>query len=217
MSLLNISPDQLLTTTRTVRKRLDLTRPVEPEVVRECLEIAIQAPSGSNRQDWHFVIITDADKRIALADLYRRSYYAYRQSAGAASRLFAHDPVRSQIQQRIGNSGDYLADNMHKVPVLILPCFQGRIDGVNSHAQAGTWGSILPATWSLMLAARARGLGTAWTTLHLAYEKEAAAVLGIPYDQITQAALIPMAYTLGTDFKPAPRQDLEQIMHWEQW
>src|SRR5688500_11131449 len=120
MPLLDLSLDQLLTTTRTVRKRLDFTRPVEPEVLRECLEIATQAPTGSNRQNWHFVIVTNTEKKLALADLYRRSYYAYRQSSAAASNLFADNPQRHQIQQRIGNSADYLAEHMHKVPVMLL-------------------------------------------------------------------------------------------------
>jgi nitroreductase len=106
---------------------------------------------------------------------------------------------------------------MHEVPVHVLPCIKGRPDGLPANKQAGIWGSILPAVWSFMLAARARGLGTVWTTLHLAYEKDAAEILGIPYDKITQTSLVPVAYTLGTDFKPGPRKPLEQIVHWNEW
>jgi len=217
MPLLNLTPDQLLTTTRSVRKRLDLSRPVEPEVIRECLEIALQAPSGSNSQRWHFVVVTDAEKRKAIADLYRKGFSAYRNSGVSSPAQYTQNPERVRVQQRIVNSADYLAEHLHEVPVHLIPCIAGRLDGLPSVMQAGVWGSILPATWSFMLAARARGLGTAWTTLHLPYEKEAAEVLGIPYNEITQAALIPVAYTLGTDFKPAAREPLDTVVHWNEW
>lgn len=217
MPLLDLTPDQLLTTTRSVRKRLDFSRPVEPEVMRECLEIALQAPSGSNRQTWHFMVVTDADKRMAIADLYRKGFNAYRNSGVSNPAQYAQNPERVRVQQRIVSSADYLAEHMHEVPVHLIPCIAGRTDGLPGNMQAGVWGSILPATWSFMLAARARGLGTAWTTLHLPYEKEAAAVLGIPYDQIMQAALIPVAYTLGTDFKPGSRELLDTVVHWNEW
>jgi len=217
MPFLDLSPDQLLTTTRSVRKRLDLARPVEPEVLRECLEIALQAPTGGNRQSWHFVVVTDAEKRLSIADLYRRSFAAYRQSQAAAAGAGTQDSTRAHIQKRVVDSADYLAAHFHEVPVHVIPCISGRLDELSSEAQAGAWGSILPATWSFMLAARARGLGTAWTTLHLTYEREVAEILGIPYDKITQAALIPVAYTTGTDFKPAPREALDRVLHWNAW
>ncbi len=216
MSLLNLTPDQVLTTTRSVRKRLDFSRPVEPEVICECLEIALQAPSGSNSQQWHFVVVTAADKRLALAELYRKSFTPYRAKRAAASSQRTNSP-RATIQERITNSADYLAEHLHEVPVHLIPCITGRLDGLPANQQAGTWGSILPATWSFMLAARARGLGTAWTTLHLPYEKEAAEILGIPYEKVTQAALIPVAYTLGTDFSPAAREPLDTVLHWDKW
>lgn len=217
MSTLDLSPDQLLATTRAVRKRLDLSRPVEPEVIRECLELAMQAPTGSNRQNWHFVVVTDPEKRRAISDLYRKGFASYRNTPPAPIRSV--DPTqRAQIQERVTSSADYLAEHMHEVPVLLLPCISGRLDKVTTTmGQAGSWGSILPAVWSFMLAARARGLGTAWTTLHLAYEQEAAEVLGIPYDKITQTSLIPVAYTLGTDFTPAKREPLDTVLHWDQW
>lgn len=217
MALLDLTPDELLTTTRAVRKRLDFSRPVEPEIIRQCLEIALQAPSGSNRQRWHFMVVTDPLKRMALGDLYRRGYYEYRDGPGAAGKLFADQVERHKVQKRVMTSVDYLAEHMHEAPVLLLPCFSGRPDGWPASDQASPWGSIIPATWSFMLAARARGLGTAWTTLHLDYEKEAAEVLGIPYAEVTQVALIPVAYTLGTAFKPAARESLDSVLHWDQW
>lgn len=216
-AVLELTPDQLLSTTRAVRKRLDLTRPVDPQLIKECLELALQAPSGSNRQNWQFVVVTDPEPRRALAELYKKAFTAYAnspQSAGSTPQL---SPEREAIQQRVRGSAFYLADHLHEVPVHLIPCFMGRVDGLPGAAQAGTWGSILPATWSFMLAARARGLGTAWTTLHLVYEKAAAEVLGIPYDEVTQAGLIPVAHTKGTDFAPAPRDPLDRVVHWDHW
>jgi len=218
MSLLNLTSDELLTTTRSVRKRLDFSRPVEPEVIRECLEIALQAPTGSNAQHWHFIVVTDPEKRKALGDIYMRAWTIYRQNADAAiAKRYANNPQRIQTQKRIVDSSTYLAEHMGNVPVHLIPCITGRLEGSPTVGQAGAWGSILPATWSFMLAARARGLGSAWTTLHLMFEQEAAEVLGIPYEKITQAALIPVAYTQGTDFKPAPREPLDTVLHWNEW
>jgi nitroreductase len=216
MPTLPLTPDELLTTTRSVRKRLDLSRPVEREVIEECLRIAQQAPSGSNLQNWHFVVVTDPQKRAALAELYRRGWQQYRAQGTGAPTSFAN-PERAAIQTRIRASADYLVQHLAEVPVLVIPCLKGRLDNLPSARQAGAWGSILPATWSFMLAARARGLGTVWTTFHLSSEEEAAKILGIPYAEVTQAALIPVAYTKGTDFKPAPRESLDKIVHWEQW
>lgn len=217
MPSLNLTSDQLLSTTRAVRKRLDFTRPVEPEIIRECVEMAVQAPTGSNTQRWHFVIVTDPQKKMALADLYRQGMAAAYGTPDRPTRPRPQDPEQAHTMDRIMSSSQYLAEHMHEVPVHVIPCIQARLDGQPAHVQAGAWGSILPAVWSFMLAARDRGLGTVWTTLHLSHEKEAAEVLGIPYEKFTQAALIPLAYTLGTDFKPGPRKPLEEVIHWEQW
>jgi nitroreductase len=221
MTLLNLSPDELLATTRSVRKRLDFSRPVEPEVIRECLELAVQAPTGSNTQHWQFVIVTDAEKKQAIGKLYSQSFALYRQqrdaSAANVTTSSSTTPVSATTMQKIRDSSQYLADRMHEVPVMVIPCIKGRTDDTSSFQQAGTWGSILPAAWSFMLAARARGLGTTWTTLHLLYEREVAEILGIPYEKVMQTALIPVAYTLGTDFKAGSRIPLDKIVHWEQW
>ena len=217
MSPLPLTPDQLLTTTRSVRKRLDFSRPVEPEIIRECLEIALQAPNGGNRQPWSFVVVTDGAKRQALGDIYRRGWALYKGLPVNAPDRLSKDPERAATQLRILGSADYLAEHMHEAPVLLIPCLRGRFDNQPTPAQAGAWGSILPATWSFMLAARARGLGSSLTTVHLFFEQDAANVLGIPYDKITQTALIPIAYTLGTDFAPAPRQPLDDVLHWDTW
>jgi len=217
MPTLDLTPDELLTTTRAVRKRLDLSRPVGLEVIRECLEIALQAPSGSNAQRWHFVVVTDAAKRAALAKLYNRAFDAYRDMPIAAGNLFREDPVRGPQQARVMDSAEYLAAHLHEVPVHVIPCMEGRADEVPAVRAAGMWGSLMPAAWSFMLAARARGLGTSLTTLHLIYEREAAELLGIPFDEITQGLLIPTAYTQGTDFKPATRQPLDEVLHVDKW
>ena len=210
--------DHLLTTTRSVRKRLDFNRPVEPEIIERCIEIATQAPTASNTQRWHFAIVTDKDKRAAVAAQYKRSFALYLEGLreqDARKRANLSDPRAAQ-NVRVRESAIFLADHMHEVPVLIIPCIEGRVENAGQQAQAGTYGSILPAAWSLMLALRARGLGSAWTTLHLRYEKEVAAILGIP-DNITQAALLPVAYYKGEDFKPAARLPIKDRLHWNAW
>ncbi|MFL5587446.1 MAG: nitroreductase family protein [Ktedonobacteraceae bacterium] len=220
MSLLHLSPEELLTTTRSVRKRLDFSRPVPPELVRECLELAVQAPTGASSESWHFVVVTDQEQRKSLGAIYRKGYQLYRQKTASAHPLYEGRSLPSEHRttlKKVRSSSEYLADHMHEVPVLLVPCIWSRVDGQSSADQAGVWGSILPAVWSFMLAARLRGLGTALTTVHLYYEQEAAEVLGIPYEQVTQAALIPVAYSLGTDFKPAPRIPLDSVLHWDRW
>jgi nitroreductase len=194
MTARDLTPDELLSTTRTVRKRLDLTRPVERELLDECLELAFQAPTGGNQQGWHFVLVTDAERKQALADLYRRS-------------KSENDPATvPPDEERSMAASAYLASRLHEVPVLVIPCIAGRTENVPFLRQAVTWGSILPAVWSFMLAARSRGLGTAWTSLHLAYERDAAEILGIPFERVMQVEMIPVAHTIGTDFKPGPGQ-----------
>ena len=208
--------DKLLTTTRSVRKRLDLDRPVPPEIIEECLEIAIQAPTGSNSQGWHFMIVTDADKKAQIGELYKQSFFIYARSnqEQAESRGSRdHDPEQ---QGRVVKSAVYLAQNMHKVPVMVIPCIEGRVENAGPMAQAGLYGSILPAAWSFMFALRGRGLGAAWTTLHLRYENEIAEILDIPR-HFTQAALLPVAYYTGDDFQPAKRVPASQVTSWNDW
>jgi nitroreductase len=209
-----MTPDELLTTTRTVRKRLDLTRPVPPELIRECLEIALQAPSGSNRQHWHWIVVTDPEKRAGIAEVYRRGWDAYHGSGGSAATLFGDDPERAATQRRVGDSAAYLAEHIGEVPVLVIPCL--RVAKLPEGNQAGLWGSLLPAVWNYMLAARARGLGTAWTSLHLPHEREVAELLGLPED-VRQGALVPTAYYTGETFRPASRQPLDEVLHLDRW
>ena len=206
--------DHLLTTTRSVRKRLDLNRPVEREVIEECLEIAGQAPSGSNRQGWHFVVVTDGEKKQFIAERYRKAWYGYNatRNVGGGPDLTAEE----KQMLRVISSAQYLADNMQDVPALVIPCIEGRPEDAAPASQAGVYGSILPAAWSLMLALRARGLGSAWTTLHLQSEGEIAEMLGIP-DGISQAALLPVAYFKGDDFRPARRKPMRDRTYWDSW
>jgi nitroreductase len=206
----------VLTTTRSVRKRLDFDRPVPRELLLECLEVAVQAPTGSNIQGWQFVIVTDAEKKRAIGEWYRESWYEYAKNRG--QRYSPEDPRRAQLP-RVASSAQYLADRMHEIPAMVIPCIEGRVDkpGASNRDMAGLYGSILPAAWSFMLAARDRGLVGAWTTLHLKYERETADLLGIPYERFTQAALITLGFSTGGDFKPAERIALESLVHWEQW
>jgi nitroreductase len=218
MLRLNLSADEVLTTTRAVRKRLDFDRPVEMSVLRDCLDIALQAPSGSNSQAWHFVIVTDEAKKAAIAELYLNAFDDYEAGPAQPTKQHLDDPSMAPTQERVLSSARYLADNLHKVPAMLIPCCAGRPDtpGLPQGIIASIYGSILPAVWSFMLAARERGLGTCWTTLHLSHEAAVADMLGIP-DGFTQVALIPIAYTLGTDFRPAPRKDLDNVLHVDGW
>jgi nitroreductase len=204
--------DRLLTTTRSVRRRLDFSRPVAREVLLDCLRLAIQAPTGGNTQGWRWLVVDDPDLRAGLADLYRRTfepYIAARQAELVAAGLKATNSVV--------RSSQYLADNLHRVPVHVVPCLLGRLPaGASTAETAGLYGSILPAVWSFMLALRSRGLGSAYTTLHLGFEKEAAELLGIP-DTVTQVALIPVAHTKGGDFRPAGRRPIEEIAYFNGW
>ena len=203
--------DELLSTTRAVRKRLDLSRPVPRDVILDCIRISQQAPTGSNSQGWRWLVITDPARKQALADLYR----------GTAADYFPKARARAQSQDlaqtaRVYDSAQYLADHLHEVPAHVIPCISGRPpEGGGSHA-GGFFASIYPAVWSFNLALRARGLGSVFTTLHLFRQKEVGELLGIP-KEFTQVALLPVAYTLGTDFKPASRPPVEEITYWDSW
>ncbi len=209
--MLDLTPDQLLSTTRAVRKRLDLERPVEREVLEDCLRLAQQAPTASYSQNWHFVVVTDAERRAGLADLWRRGGAAY-----LARRRETSTSSGGQLS-RIVDAVTHLATHLHEVPVHVVPCVEGRTEDAPAPLQAARWASIFPAAWSFCLAARSRGLGTVITSFHLMFEREAAELLGIPYEQVMQAALIPVAYTKGTDFKPGRRAPLETMVHWDAW
>ena len=214
---LGLTADEVLTTTRAVRKRLDLTRPVPRALVEECTRIAVQAPSGRNRQQWDFVCVEDRDQRAAVADVWRRgmaSGLGIRSGPGP-TRL----PFDSPQWTRIAGTLQHLARHLHEVPLLLIPCLRvaDRDELSTIRGQAGQWGSVLPAFWSFMLAARERGLGTAWTTSHLSYEQEMADLLSLPYDTVVQTALTPVAFTIGTDFRPGPRADPSGFLHWDRW
>jgi nitroreductase len=215
--LLSLDPDQLLSTTRAVRKRLDLSRDVEPALIDECLELATQAPTASNSQSWHFVVVRDAAKRAQLGEWYREAFnMVYGDPEATVRALPQDDPAYVATTRRVIDSASYLAEHMGEVPVHLIPVVYGRTDSAPAVMQAAVWGSVIPAAWSFMLAARARGLGTCWTTLHLMHEKDAAELLGLP-DNVMQAALIPVAHTLGTDFKPGARRDISRIVHHDTW
>jgi nitroreductase len=208
------SIDELLTTTRSVRKRLDLTRCVPEDVIRRGLEIALQAPTGSNSQGWHFLVVTDPEKRRALGELYQQAFTAY--ASAARHRPFEAGDPRAEQYERIYDSARHLADHLGEVPVHVIPCVEGRVEQAGAMAQASLYGSILPAVWSFMLALRARGIGSAWTTLHLAHEQRVAELLGLP-ENLTQAALLPVAYFTGDGFRPARRLPSEDRTHWDTW
>ncbi len=215
---LGLGADEVLTTTRAVRKRLDLTRPVPRGGHRRMCPDCLRAPSGRNRQQWDFVFVESLRQRAAVADIWRRGLmapYSPDQGRPAPTRMSFQSPE----WRRIAGSLDHLVEHLHETPLLLIPCLRvgDRTKLRSARDQAGAWGSVVPAVWSFMLAARERGLGTAWTTCHLTYEEEMAEVLGIDDRTVVQAALTPVAYTIGTSFKPGPRADHRGFIHWDRW
>ena len=216
--------DHLLTTTRTVRKRLDLTRPVPTELIMDCLGVAAQAPTGGNLQRTRWMVVTDEAKRRALGDLYKRAmdpYHAIMVPLGEAA---------GGGNRNVVASSQYLAEVMGRAPVLVIPCELGSPAEQNALLHAGGYphtltdnvaasafyGSVWPSVWSFMLALRSRGLGSALTTMHLALEREAGELLGIP-ETVTQIGLIPVAFYTGETFKPANRRPAEETTYWNAW
>lgn len=208
-----LATDRLLTTTRSVRKRLDLTRPVERRTIEEAIDVAIQAPTGSNVQGWHFLVVTDPAKKAAIADLYRRGTDAYMQRPRPA---YAPDDPRRGQQARIGASGAHLYAHLQDVPAIVFVGIDGRVESQPPVAQASTYGSVIPAAWSFMLALRARGVGAAWTTLALIHERELQKLLAIP-ESVTLAVMLPIGYYTGDDFKPAKRLPARDRTYWNTW
>lgn len=201
--------DRLLSTTRSVRRRLDLDRPVAPDVILECLRLAVQAPTGGNAQTWRWLVVDEPTTKAALGDLYRRMAERYLPSYRDGAAMDAQTT-------KVLDSADYLGTAIGHAPVLVVPCVKGRLTNTSAVVASTLYGSIVPAVWSFQLALRSRGLGSCYTTLHLAQEAEAAELLGIP-DDVTQVALLPVAYTHGTDFRPAARGPVEHITYWNHW
>lgn len=217
MALLDLTVDEVLTTTRNVRKRLDLTRPVDRSIVQKCIEIGLQAPNGANRQSWEWIAVDDPETKAKLAQLQREGLDAFRADAGhAPSRMSGSVLNRNTRGEQLSESVSYLIERMEQVPVLVLPWVRThrRVEGLPSFYLASYYGSILQAVWSMMLALRARGLGSTWTTLLLWKEREVAELLGLDYEHYTLAGMFPVAYTKGTDFKPAQRASVTEVLHW---
>ncbi len=202
--------DLLLTSTRSVRKRLNMNKAVPKKLVEECLNIAVQAPSATNTQKWRFFVFSKAEKKNVISRYYKKSFSIYLSDAKKNRNV----NTKSTNNAKIIESAKFLADNMEKVPLFLLFCVEGAIDKASLGQQASGYGSILPAAWSFMLAARSRGLGCCWTTLHLRYADQVAAELSIPKG-LTQVALLPVAFYSGSSFKKAKRQPLETVVTWD--
>jgi nitroreductase len=199
-------------TTRSVRRRLDYDREIEPAVLERCIDAAVQAPTGMNREAWRFLVLTDAAPKAAIGELYRTSM------EGIATRFRDRLPEEMRDQKLPSERPTYvdLAENLHRMPALILVCSEGRPDPQNIAMQVAFYGSVLPAAWSLMLALRASGLGTTWTTLLVTEEERVASALGIP-ENVTQTILLPVAYTKGAVLKPAARKGAGEVTYWNHW
>lgn len=208
---LGLRADELLTTTRAVRRRLDFERPVARADLERCIEIALQAPSGGNQQGWHWVLVSRAETKRQIAALYRRFYEVYR-----AHRL----KVDASFATHVAIADEYAA-NLERAPWFVIPCIEGPMgradEGSAVLTQVNTWASIYPAVWSFLLALRERGLASCLTTNHLAFEREVAELLGIPYERVNQACLLPVAHARGTRFRPADRKPVSEVLHIEGW
>jgi nitroreductase len=208
-----LTPDLLLTTTRSVRKRLDFDRSVSRDTIEACLEVALQAPNGSNMNAWRWLVLDDRELIAGAAAIYNEGLDAYVESLGEAvgeDYGGAHIPGHARISESV----DYLRVHLHRSPALLIPLFPGRPEGASVFLQASLWGSIIQATWSFFLALRARGMGSCWTTGHLMRERAMAELLGVPHDTYTQVGLFPIAYTQGTHFKPAFRKPTAEVLQW---
>lgn len=216
--MLDLTPDQLLSTTRAVRKRLDLERPVSDDLIRECVAAALQAPSGGNRVRMGFVVVRDAELKRQVGQVYRDCWDVYTTMPAPPGGVAADDAGAEARQDRVRSSAGYLADHMGDAPALVIACQEGeRVGDGPTFQTVSRLANVMPAMWSFMLAARARGLGTSWTTIHLFQEERVAEILGIPFDTVQQVCLSPLAYTIGTDFKPAVRPEPDRVIHWDRW
>ena len=207
--MLDLSVDEVLSTTRAVRKRLDVSRPVPRALLEECLALALQAPNGANRNEWRWIIVDDPETMAKLAREYRAAmgvlWDGQRQGDAPVTAGVPHE-------DRLMDSAFSLAEKLDKMPAILIPLMPGRPDGKSVPEQAPMWGSIIQAVWSFFLALRVRGLGSVWTTVASRREKEIADLLGIPFDEFTQVGLFPIAYTMGTDFKPAWRRPVAEVL-----
>ena len=207
--------DELLTTTRSARKALDLDAPVEPSAIRECLAIAMQAANGSNQQSWRWLVVSDAALRENVAALYRDAYLQRVGGQLIADLLPADTPGG-----RLMSSTEWLVENLAKVPLLVIPCYEPyipRVEGDDSFFAATLYGSIFPAVWNFQLALHSRGYGSCITTLHLSHEEAVRELLGIP-DTFTQGCLLPVArLRAGLTFRPASRRPIDEVVAVDTW
>lgn len=210
---LGLSVDEVLTTTRAVRKRLDVTRPVSRELIEECLEIALQAPNGSNRNTWRWIVVDDRDTIRKLADEYKAAMGLLNDGS-----MPTENPLgTSDRDAKVLASAYALVEKLPNMPAVLIPLMPGRPDGKDVVAQASMWGSIVQAVWSFMLALRERGLGSIWATVTTRREREIAELLGIPYEEYTQVGFFPIAYTEGTDFKKAWRKPVSEVLSYNRF
>jgi len=193
--------DLALSTTRSVRRRIDFARAVPAELLEAAIDVAVQAPTGANAEAWRFLVLTEPEPKRAVAELYRRALARYRETRSEA----AAKPALNDLAARL-----------HEIPALVIVCSEGVPDAASRAQQVAFYASVLPAAWSLMVALRARGLGATWTTLHLLHEAEAAAALGIPAG-VTQTVLLPIGYALGAVLRPAERRPAREVTYWNRW
>jgi len=210
-----MNTERLLTATRSARKSLDVTAPVDIEVIRDCLGIGLQAANGSNQQSWRWVIVTDKTLRERIAALYRETYL---EKVGG--QLIAGFLPSDSPESRLMSSTEWLVEHLAEVPIHVIPCYEPtypRQDGDESFYLATLYGSIFPAVWNFQLALHTRGYGTCITTLHLHHERAVGKLLGIP-DSYVQGCLLPVGrLRSGHEFRPAPRRPIDEVVAINGW
>lgn len=200
--------DHLLLTTKQIRKRMDMSRPVERQILLECIDIASRAPMGSNVERNKWLIVDDPDLKMAIAELYRKNAEPYFAQSG--------DVPADDVAGRVVSSARYLSDEMHNVPAMVIPLRLDRVEGWPSGDVSGWYGSVLPGVWSFQMALRSRGIGSCWTTLHLGSEAEVGELLGIP-NTVTQVAMLPVGYYTGDTFSVTKRRPAADITFINKW
>ena len=191
--------DEVLSTARSVRRKLDFGRPVEREVLLECIEVAVQAPTGAMGENWRFIVVETPDVKAEIATLYRDVLNEIVATRGI--------PMKPTLAAH--------AERMHEMPAMIFVCMEGEPDA-NFSSHVGYYGSILPAAWSLMLALRARNIGTTWTTLLSARQEAVGNILGLP-DNWRQVVMLPVGYTKDAVLRRADRVPAHEITFFNGW
>ena len=194
------SVDRVLSSARSVRRKLDFERPIEPGILLDCIDIATQAPLGLGGESWRFIVVTEEHSKQRIAEVYRN----------------VMGTLQSDLSLQVKPTQQSLMDRLHEMPALVFVCYNGAVPEAELAGQVGLFGSVLPAAWSLMLALRARGIGATWTSLLASRQAEVAEILDIP-DGVMQMVMLPVGYLKQATLRRANRKPPQQVTYWERY